>query len=244
MGEIVLLVTSSEISSFLFTRGRTTHSRFGIPLNVIENFTYTSMYPGSDLAALLIKTKLIIWDEAPMMHKCCFEALHRSLRDIMRSVDRFNLHRPFGGKVMVFGGDLMQILKIIPKRTWQDIVFATVNSSYLWDSCKVLRLTRNMRLQLGSPKYFVDELREFLEWILSVGDQKTRGPNDGEAVIEVAKNILIDPRTDPMSTIIDNTYPNLHEHIREVKYFQERAILALTNEIVKIVNDHVLSTIL
>ncbi|XP_057246767.1 uncharacterized protein LOC125491881 [Beta vulgaris subsp. vulgaris] len=164
------------------------HSRFGIPLNVNENSTCAGIRPGSELTVLLIKTKLIIWDEAPMMHKYCFEALDRSLRNIMRFVDRDNLHRPFGGKVIVFGGDLRQILPVVPKGTRQDIVFATVNSSYLWDSCKVLRLTRNMRLQSGSSKSSVDELREFSEWILSVGDGNAGGPNDGEAVIEIAKD--------------------------------------------------------
>ncbi|XP_057250584.1 uncharacterized protein LOC130591327 [Beta vulgaris subsp. vulgaris] len=111
----------------------------------------------------------------------------------MRSVDRDNLHRPFGGKVIVFVVIIRQILPVVPKGTRQDIVFATVNSSYLWDSCKVLRLTRNMRLQSGSSKSSVDELREFSEWILSVGDGNAGGPNDGEAVIEIAKDILIDP---------------------------------------------------
>ncbi|XP_048493069.1 uncharacterized protein LOC125493635 [Beta vulgaris subsp. vulgaris] len=154
-----------------------------------------------------------------------------SLRDIMRFVDRDNLHRPFGGIVIVFGADLRQILPVVPKGTRQDIVFATVNSSYLWDSCKVLRLTPNMRLQS--------------EWILiiSVGDGNASGPNDGKAVIEIAKDILIHPGADPISAIVESTYPDLREHIWEAKYFQKRAILALTNEIVEIVNDNVLSTI-
>ncbi|XP_057246758.1 uncharacterized protein LOC130589509 [Beta vulgaris subsp. vulgaris] len=161
----------------------------------------------------------------------------------MRLVDRRNMHRPFGGKAIFFGGDPRQILPVVPKGTRQDIVFAIVNSSYLWDSCKVLTLTRNMRLQSGSSTSYADELREFSEWILSVGDGKAGGPNDGEAVIEVAKDILIDPGVDPISAIVDSTYPNLHDHIWEAKYFHERAILAPTNEIVEIVNDHVLSTI-
>ncbi|XP_048501393.1 uncharacterized protein LOC125497758 [Beta vulgaris subsp. vulgaris] len=144
---------------------------------------------------------------------------------------------------MVFGGDLRQILPVVPKGTRQDIVFATVNSSYLWDSCKVLTLTRNMRLKSGSSKSSADEMREFSEWILSVGDRKAGGPNDGEAIIKFAKDILIDPGFDPISTIVDSTYPNLHDHIWEAKFFQEKAILALRNEIVEIVNDHVLSTI-
>ncbi|XP_010677948.2 uncharacterized protein LOC104893532 [Beta vulgaris subsp. vulgaris] len=182
MGEIVLPVASSGIASLLLPRGRTAHSRFGIPLNVTENSTCAGIRPGSDLADLLIKTKLIIWDEAPMMHKYCSK-------------------------------HLIEILPVVPKGTRQDIVFATVNSSYLWDSCKVLTLTRNMRLQSGSSKSSADELREFSEWILSVGDGKAGGPNDGEAVIEVAKDILIDPGLDPISAIVDSTYPNLHDHL-------------------------------
>ncbi|XP_010669868.1 uncharacterized protein LOC104886988 [Beta vulgaris subsp. vulgaris] len=87
MGEIVLPVASSGIASLLLPRGRTAHSRFGIPLNVTENSTCARIRLGLDLAYLLIKTKLIIWDEAPMMHKYCFEALDRSLRDIMGLVD-------------------------------------------------------------------------------------------------------------------------------------------------------------
>ncbi|XP_048493213.1 uncharacterized protein LOC104903170 [Beta vulgaris subsp. vulgaris] len=203
MGEIVLPVALSGIASFLLPRGRTAHSRFNIPFNVTKNSTCAGIWSGSDLADLIIKKKLIIWDEAHTMQKYCFEALDRSLRDIMRFVDRDNLHRPFGGKVMVFGGDIRQILLAVPKRTRQDIVFAIVNSSYLWDSCKVLTLTRNMRLQS--------------EWILSIGDGKAGGPNDGEAVIEVAKDILIDLGVDPISAIIDSTYPNLHDHIWEAK---------------------------
>lgn len=50
---------------------------------------------------LIGKAKLIIWDEAPMMHKHCFETLDRSLRDILRSQNDGNTDIPFGGKVVV-----------------------------------------------------------------------------------------------------------------------------------------------
>ncbi|XP_048501479.1 uncharacterized protein LOC125497825 [Beta vulgaris subsp. vulgaris] len=120
-GEIVLPVASSGIASLLLPRGRTAHSRFGIPLNVSENSTCVGIKPGSDLVALLMKTKLIIWDEAPMMHKYCFEALDRSLKDIMQSMDPSNKYKPFGGLVVVFGGDFRHILPVIHKESRQDI---------------------------------------------------------------------------------------------------------------------------
>ncbi|KAL6580753.1 hypothetical protein OROMI_006676 [Orobanche minor] len=64
-------------------------------------------------------------------------------------------YEPFGGKIIVFGGDFRQILPVIPKGTRQDIVHATISSSPIWRHCKVLRLTKNMRLQ-----YFSDHIGE------------------------------------------------------------------------------------
>ncbi|GKD72870.1 putative DNA helicase Pif1-like protein, partial [Tanacetum coccineum] len=87
-GEIVLNVASSGIASLLLSGGRTAHSRFAIPINVNEE-SFCSIKPGSDLAALLEKTSLIIWDEAPMMHKHCFESLDRTLRDILGMKNKF-----------------------------------------------------------------------------------------------------------------------------------------------------------
>nr|XP_043619865.1 uncharacterized protein LOC122591678 [Erigeron canadensis] len=83
-GDIVLNVASSGIASLLLEGGRTTHSRFIIPIHIVEN-SVCSIDPQSDLAGLIKETKLIIWDEAPMIHKHCFEALDRSMRDILGS---------------------------------------------------------------------------------------------------------------------------------------------------------------
>ncbi|CAH9106758.1 unnamed protein product, partial [Cuscuta europaea] len=50
-----------------------------------------------------------------MLHKYCFEALDRSMRDIMRFSCPNSLHMPFGGKTIVFGGDFRQVLPVIPQ---------------------------------------------------------------------------------------------------------------------------------
>ncbi|XP_019158020.1 PREDICTED: uncharacterized protein LOC109154747 [Ipomoea nil] len=67
-GQVVLNVASSGIASLLLPGGRTAHSRFSIPIAVNEDST-CNISQGSPLAELIIKAKLIIWDEAPMMHK-------------------------------------------------------------------------------------------------------------------------------------------------------------------------------
>ncbi|ESR46081.1 hypothetical protein CICLE_v10003171mg, partial [Citrus x clementina] len=82
--KIVLPVATSGIAALLLPNGRTAHSRFHIPLDVIAECT-CEIRQGTLLAGLLMKTSLIIWDEAPMAHKFCFEALDKTLRDILRT---------------------------------------------------------------------------------------------------------------------------------------------------------------
>ncbi|XP_074297028.1 uncharacterized protein LOC141627701 [Silene latifolia] len=74
-GEIFVAVASSGIAATLIPGGVTAHSRLSIPLNVNEDSTCSQIKPGSDLTELLIRAKLIIWDEAPMTLKHSFEAV-------------------------------------------------------------------------------------------------------------------------------------------------------------------------
>ncbi|XP_042755612.2 uncharacterized protein LOC111907183 [Lactuca sativa] len=111
--QIVLNVASSGIASLLLTGGRTAHSRFIIPL-VLTKVSICSIPPDCELASLLRKASLIIWDEAPMIHKHAFEALDRTLKDIFKYHNPRNSNLPFGGKVIVFRGDFRQILPVIP----------------------------------------------------------------------------------------------------------------------------------
>ncbi|KAF1867956.1 hypothetical protein Lal_00042423 [Lupinus albus] len=92
---IVLIVTSSGIASLLLPGGRTTHSKFKIHVSFDNSVCNT--HQGTELAELLKQTKLIIWDETPMANKFCFEALDKSLGDIMGTT---NDSVQFGGKVV------------------------------------------------------------------------------------------------------------------------------------------------
>ena len=70
--KIVLNVASSGKAMLLIPSGRTAHSRFSIPLSVNEDSTY-NIKQKSDVIELIAKDRLIIWDEAPMVHKHCFK---------------------------------------------------------------------------------------------------------------------------------------------------------------------------
>ncbi|XP_062113113.1 uncharacterized protein LOC133824259 [Humulus lupulus] len=61
---------------------------------------------GTLLAGLLVKTSLIIWDEAPMAKKFYFEALDKTLRDILRTRFENSSNKPFGGLTIFGDGSL------------------------------------------------------------------------------------------------------------------------------------------
>ncbi|KAL5190681.1 ATP-dependent DNA helicase PIF1 [Glycine soja] len=222
--KIVIMVASSGIASLLLPRDST-----------------CNIHQGTQLAELLNQTSLIIWDEAPMAHKFYFEALNHSLRDIIKHNSMEN--KIFGGKVMVFGGDFRQILPVIPRGSRSDIVNATINSSYLWDHCQILRLTKNMRLQNNMQATNQEETAAFAQWIIDIGDGIIGDENDGYATIEIPQELLITEYNDPIHSIISSTFPDLSHHHNDREYFQTRAILASTNETVQQVNDYMLTMI-
>jgi len=133
--KIVLTVASSGVASLLLPNGRTAHSRFRIPID-LDELSICDIKRGTKLADLIVKTDLIIWDEALMTNRQCFEALDRSLRDILSEKQTELENMPFGGKVVVLGGDPKQILPVIENATRAQIVNATIFRSYLWNHIK------------------------------------------------------------------------------------------------------------
>nr|GEZ93685.1 ATP-dependent DNA helicase PIF1-like [Tanacetum cinerariifolium] len=150
-GDIVLNVASSGIAALLLEGRRTTHSCFAIPINVVEDSMY-HIVADSELADIICKANLIIWGEAPMINRHCYEAFDRNLRDICRTDSSVASDKVFGGKVVLFSSDFRQTLPVITNSGRQDVVNVTINSSYLWEKCSILRLTVNMRLGSGSTK--------------------------------------------------------------------------------------------
>ncbi|XP_061343385.1 uncharacterized protein LOC133289472 [Gastrolobium bilobum] len=219
--EIVLNVASSEIASLLLPRGRTTHSRFRIFIQITKDST-CNIKKNSTLAELLSKTKLIIWDEAPMVHRFCFEALDKTLRDVLRFSDACCVDKPFGGKVVGLGGDFCQILPVIPHGSRQEIVNTTINSSPLWSHCQLLTLTKNMHLSSGGGIQNLMEVKHFSEWLLKVGDGDLGDDVDGESMTTIPGGLLIKESEHPLSDLIDFVYlKDNHSELEDAEFSPE-----------------------
>lgn len=193
------------------------------------------------LAELIQATSLIIWDEALMTHRQAFEALDRTLRDIQAAKFPQAESIPFGGKVVVLGGDPRQILPVIEGGSRAEIVSAAIVNSTLWSSVTVLKLTENMRLRSPAPGHQIQRhLAEYSQWILSIGD----GEGESEpSWITVPDDLLLRTNGDKVQCIVDAIYTDLHSNYRNEAYLIERAILCPTNEVTDIVNDYVVSLI-
>ncbi|MCH84497.1 ATP-dependent DNA helicase PIF1 [Trifolium medium] len=172
-GKIVINVASSGIASLLLPNGKTAHSTFCIPLEINDKST-CNIKQDCFRAQLLRATSLFIWDEAPMMNRYCFEAFDRTMRDLMGKVDKQNRKKPFGGKVVVLGGDFRQILPVIRKGSRGDLTDKSQS-----------------------------ELKEFADWILKIGDGLIDGDENGEAEINIPEELCILQPDTPLLALVD-----------------------------------------
>ena len=168
-----LAVASTGIAGLLLSKGRTAHSRFKLHLEPVEGYDLKiSVALDSALANLLLATKLIVWDESSAVMRYHFEALDRCLRDLMRVrgyVAKSKL--PFGGIVVVAGGDFRQTLPIVQHvQSVADIVGVTIKRSPLWPLFTTLRLVDNMRLRSSTDPVERAQIAKFATWQMSVGN--------------------------------------------------------------------------
>ncbi|XP_066315160.1 ATP-dependent DNA helicase PIF1-like [Miscanthus floridulus] len=240
-GKIVVAVASSGIAALLFQGGRTSHSAFNIPMILTDEST-CYIKQGSHMADLLTKTSLILWDEAPMAHRNCFEALDKSLRDVLRFTNENSLKKPFGGMTFVLGGDFRQILPVVPKGRREHTINASIKRSYLWQHFEVFKLTKNMRLNsVTANRAQLQKTAEFAKWIIQIGNGDTVSLD--EEWVTIPSDLLLQKGDDPKAKIIESTYPGLHDNCCEQKFLEENAILCTTNEDAKEINEYVMEQI-
>ncbi|KAL6196751.1 hypothetical protein ACLB2K_032365 [Fragaria x ananassa] len=220
---IVLATASSGIAVTILPGGRTAHSRFKIPLEPDE-YSTCSIEKQSDLAELIRRSSAIIWDEAPMMNRFAFEALDQTFRDIT------SLELPFGGKVMIFGGDFRQVLPVVRKGTRSQMVQSSLVNATFWRYVKILRLTQNMR-SINDP--------EFSEFLLRVGNGEQ--PTMVEDMIQLPSPIVLPwEGEESINQLIIQVFPNLDCHVNDSQYMVERAIITPKNYDVDALNERII----
>ncbi|EZA46987.1 ATP-dependent DNA helicase PIF1, partial [Ooceraea biroi] len=143
------------IAATLLPAGKTVHKTFGLPVPLFADSS-SNIKIQSKEAQYLKQTDIFIWDEAPMAPRYALEIMDRTLRDIM------NNELPFGGKIIILGGDFRQLLPIKIHGTRCEIVNLSIKFSYTWKHFVRFSLTENMRV--------LPEETEFAKFLLDMGD--------------------------------------------------------------------------
>ncbi|XP_022846398.1 ATP-dependent DNA helicase PIF2-like [Olea europaea var. sylvestris] len=178
------------------------------------------------VAELFRMTKLIIWDEAPMVNRYVVEALDKMLRDVN------DCEFPFGGKVIVLGGDFLQVLPVVQRGNKDGVIRVSHVNSYLWPLFTKLRLSENMRAQLDTS---------FCKYLLDIGDGTAEKHSCN--MVQLPPDITIDfeEHITSLQSLIDIVYPNLDHYVDNLHYMINRVILTPKNEYVDEINNLLIS---
>ncbi|XP_044014055.1 uncharacterized protein LOC122856420 [Aphidius gifuensis] len=152
------------IAATLLPGGKTVHKTFKIPIALYSDFSLTITAQSKE-ADYCRKMDVIMWDEAPMSPKYALEFVDRTLRDVM------NKDEPFGGKILILGGDFRQLLPVKKNATRGELVDLSIKFTHLWPYFTEYTLTKNMRTRPGEV--------EFSKYLLTVGDG-TANYNDSD----------------------------------------------------------------
>ncbi|CAN1179602.1 ATP-dependent DNA helicase PIF1 [Linum perenne] len=246
-GKIVLVVASSGIAATLLPDGVTAHSRFKIPLEV-DNLSTCMVKKGTEVAELLKEATLIVWDEAPMVHRLSFEAVDRTLCDLMNTPLSGPQYSPFGGKTVLLGGDFRQTLSVVPKGSREDNINASLPRSYLWNFCTLLHLHVNMRissLPINTLPIFGG--MQFSDWVLAIGNGTLLAeaflPSIAADWITVPSKFLINSKDNAIEQLITWVYPSFQQSYQSLEYIKARAIVTPTNAVVSEINNLLLDQI-
>uniref|UniRef100_A0A1I7T6R1 ATP-dependent DNA helicase n=1 Tax=Caenorhabditis tropicalis TaxID=1561998 RepID=A0A1I7T6R1_9PELO len=159
----ILPIAWTGIAASLLPDGRTVASVF--KLNIEDNCKSSKLSARSSTAKKLAEVDLILWDEAPMSPKAALETVDQLLRDFT------GLDVPFGGKVVVLGGDFRQTLPVVTNGKVDDQIAGCIKRSKLWNHFQIFHLKANMRLT-GDALKWKNEL-------LDIGDGKIGAPITG-----------------------------------------------------------------
>ena len=208
-GAICLCLASTGIAAWNMVGGRTAHSRFKLPIPCLENSVCGVRLQTSE-ATVIRDAKLILWDEVFNIDKTCLEVVERFLRDLMGNQE------PWGGKLIVFGGDPRQIPPVVRKGGRAEIVAASFKSSAMYNTITEVKLTKNMRVTDGN--------KEFCQWLLDIGDGVCLNKEGDAAKVQIPESM----RVTSIQGLIKETFPNLQ--YMKAKELMDSAIFSTVNE--------------
>ena len=160
-----------------------------------------------------------------MIDKNVLDCVYRFLQDLHGN------NKPFGGKIILLGGDFRQILPVIPKGSKGQILNASIKYSPLWSRFITLRLTRNMRVR--------PEEIQYCQWLIQLGNGTLSPLLNDTQYVRIPEQCLAKHEDDVIQFIFGNKFQSGDLNIIN-DAIKSSIILAITNEDVLRINEKVL----
>lgn len=148
-------MATTGIAATLLPEGMTAHKTFALDVPLRPD-SVSRISSGTIKGNVLAATDVFFLDEAPMMPKYGIENMDDKLRELKK-----RKHIPFGGAVMVFGGDFRQCLPVQTRANSTELRDLSIKKSKLWKEFEVFKLSDNMRVNQK-------EGEAFKQWLLKV----------------------------------------------------------------------------
>ena len=214
---------------------------YKLSININESTTCNySKNKNNALYQLLLRAKIIIWDEATMSNKHILHTIDRCLRDIM------NNDVPFGGKLVVFGGDFRQTLSVVQGGGEAEIIDHCLKSSPLWYNINIRRLTINERVKRQETADNKQQLQQWSDFLLQVGNGNLSVPKEIQQqfvksdVIQIPNSLISEAKTP--EEFVNNIYQGSEFELNE-DTIADVAILTPKNKDVDLLNEICLNKI-
>ena len=178
-----------------------------------------------------------------MNDRRCFEALDRTLRDLLDAPDVL-----FGWKTIVLGGDFQQTLPVKKGTPKMEIIASSIAESHLWPHFRLMTLKENMRL--FRPCLTLEEqssARSFASWLIDIGDVNIGDPDIEDprdsAWVEIPSRYCIEDDEEGLSNLIDFIYEQATLQTPSAVALQQKAIVCPKNETADIINSKILEMV-
>ncbi len=156
-GEIAVACSWNGLAASLLPGGRTCHARFGFPVPLPAESVPWRVTARTGKGQVLMKARIILRDEVSTTPARAMDAANACLQDLCGS------ELPFGGKLVIFGGDTRQTLPVVEGGSRADIVASAVTSSRVWANCLLIPISLDFNLRAATDP-------EFRAFLLRVGN--------------------------------------------------------------------------
>uniref|UniRef100_A0A914I8I8 ATP-dependent DNA helicase n=1 Tax=Globodera rostochiensis TaxID=31243 RepID=A0A914I8I8_GLORO len=221
----VIAAASTGIAALLLIGGGTAHRQFSVPNDVTDDTAPTISFESSK-GEQLRGADLIIIDEISMLSSRVLKYIDRLLRDVCAVNDK-----PFGGKVVVCGGDWKQLTPVVEHGTREDQVAESIKTFPLFKTFQKISLTINMRTAPGE--------QALRDWLHNIGNGLHQVGTD---IGSRQPNLLRIPPQNvahQMDDVINFCFPEalFSEPLSNADAIASNAVLCPTNNDVQHIND-------